>query len=164
MNQKYNYTEKATNHYNDTLLRKTFIAWKLETEEQKKIKEELAISVYERNLLWSSLSGWKKYTSEERQKYDVASDFYDMKVQAKTLKIWWLRTFEIKALEEKKEEMARDHYEYRLKMRFFYLWRRFPEISDEVKESERQKREWRELVQRVIPDFDPRQRGVAIDD
>ena len=115
-------------------------------------------------MLWAAFSDWRKYTSEERQKYHVASDFYDMKVQAKILKTWWLRTFEIKALNKEKEEIARDHYEWRLKMRFFSLWKRFPEISAEVKESERQKEEWRELVQRVIPDFDPKQRGVAIDD
>ena len=140
------------------------MTWRAKTDEQIKIKEELAISVYQRNLIWYSFSDWRQYTLKERQKYQVASDFYDMKVQAKILKIWRIRTLEMKVLEEEKEQIARDHYERKLKMKFFYFWRRFPEISEEVKESEKQRREWRELVQRVIPDFDPRQRGVAIDD
>lgn len=151
-------------HHNEKLYKKVFFAWKLEIDQQHEIKEELAISIHERNLICSSFFNWRNYTFEERRKYYVASDFHDLKVQTKIFKIWFTQTLESKILHKENEQIARDHCEMKLKKKFFHLWIRYPEISEEIKESERQKKEWRKLIQRVIPDFDPKHRGVAIDD
>ncbi|XP_072753324.1 uncharacterized protein [Anoplolepis gracilipes] len=161
---KNNYINKAEDHYKRCLLQKTLMRWKLETEHQNQIKIELVISMYNRNLLWYALQKWKEMTKEERRKEQVAKDFSDMRLQNKCFKLWKIKTVEYKAERLKTERLTLDHYKERLKAKYFNMWKRYPKIVPDILESERIKNTWREIVQEVIPDFDPRQRGVILED
>lgn len=161
---KNNYIKKAENHYKRCLLQKTFVGWRLETERQSQIKIELVTSVYNRNLLWYALQEWKEMAREERRKEQVAKDFFDMKLQSKCFKLWKMKTVEYKTERLKTERLALEHYEEKLKARYFNMWKKYPKIVPDILESERIRNTWREMVQEVVPDFDPRQRGVILED
>lgn len=161
---KNRYMTKAKDHYERYLLQRTFASWKTETKCQTQIKTELAISLYNRNLSWYALHKWKEEVKEERRKEQVAKDFSDMKLQNKHFKLWKIKTVEYKAERMKKERSALEYYEEKLKIKHFNMWKKYSQIVPNIMESERIKNMWRESVQKVIPDFDPRQRGIALDD
>ncbi|XP_026824401.1 trichohyalin [Ooceraea biroi] len=155
---------KAKDHYERCLLREAFVRWKMETEHQNQIRTELAVTLYNRNLLWYALREWREAAKEARRQEQVARDFSDMRLQSKCFTLWKIRTMEYKAERLKNERLAREHYEERLRSRYFNMWKRYPKIVPDIKESERIRNTWREIVQEVIPDFDPRQRGVILED
>jgi len=161
---KNNSISKAEDHYKRRLLRKTFVRWKMETKHQSQIKIELAIMLYNRNLLWYALREWQEMLKETRRKEQVAIDFSDMRLQNKCFTLWKIKTIEYKTERLKSERLASKHYEERLKSKYFNMWKRYPKIVPDIKESERIKDTWREIVQEIIPDFDPRQRGVILED
>jgi len=161
---KNNYMNKAEGHYKRCLLRKAFVRWRMETECQTEIKTELAVSLHDRNLLWHALQIWKEFAKEQKRKEQVAKDLADMKLQNKCFKLWRIKTVEYKADRLKNERLALEHYEEKLKIKYFNMWKKYPGIVPEIIESERMRNTWREMVQEVIPDFDPRRRGVMLED
>lgn len=161
---KNNHMNKAEDHYKRRLLRNAFMRWRIETECQIQIKIELAVSLCNRNLLWYALQTWKEFVKEERRKEQVAKDFSDMKLQNKCFKLWKIKTVDYKAKRLKNERLALEHYKEKLKIRYFNMWKKYCKIVPEIAESERLRNTWREIVQEVIPDFDPRQRGVILED
>lgn len=162
--QKHTNGQIATEHYNRNLLRKSFKIWRSETKNGLEVKLELSITIWRRNLLWYVFKNWLEATRNESRKYQVAIDFYEFRLQDKCLKIWCERAIESKFRESENWQVANLHNENRLKLDCFKKWRKFLEISDDIKESDRTRDFWRTLVQRVVPDFDPKQRGVMIDD
>ena len=161
---KHNHMKIATDHYDKTLLRKVIDAWQTETDNQRAIKLELSISIWRRNILWNTFRNWRDAAKSERKNNQVAADYYDMKIQERCLRTWCRRTVEAKIQDLENDQLANSHFEARLMIVCFKNWRKYVDIADEVKESDRRKDQWRELVQRVVPDFDPKQRGVIIDD
>lgn len=161
---KNNYVKRADDHYERCLLRKVFVRWKMETERQVEIKIQLATSLYNRNLLWWALQRWKEAVMDNRRKEQVAKDFSDMKLQSRYFKMWKIKAVEYKTERLKHERLASEYYERKLKTKYFGMWRRYPEIVPDIAESERLKEALREIVQEVVPDFDPRQRGVLLED
>lgn len=162
--KKNNDMKKAEDYYKRCLLQKVFMRWKMEMERQNKIKFELAISLYNRNLSRYVLQKWKKMVKEERRKNQVAKDFFDMSLQNKCFKVWKIKTVEYKIELLKSEHLALEHYKEKLKIKYFNMWKRYPEIVPIIRERKRIRNMWREIVQEVIPDFDPRQRGVILED
>ncbi|XP_014468037.1 PREDICTED: calponin homology domain-containing protein DDB_G0272472 [Dinoponera quadriceps] len=162
--RKTNNIGKANDHYERRLLGKAFAGWRLETERQSRMKIELAASLYDRNISWCMLQRWRGFAMEEKRKEQVAKDFSDMRLQNKCFELWKIRSVEYKAERLRSERMASGYYEEKLKIKYFYMWRRYPKIAPDIAESERVKNTWREIVQEVVPDFDPRQRGVLIED
>ncbi|KAG5308863.1 CC191 protein, partial [Acromyrmex insinuator] len=162
--KKNNDMKKADDYYKRCLLRKVFMMWRMETERQNNVKFELATSLYNRNLLRYGLQKWKEVAKEERRKDQVARDFCDMRLQNKYLKMWKIKTIECKVEELKRERLASLHYEEKLKIKYFNIWKRYPEMIPVILERKRLRNMWREIVQEIIPDFDPRQRGVILED
>lgn len=162
--RKTNYISKANDHYERRLLGKAFTAWRTETEHQSQMRMELAVSLYNRNISWCMLQQWREFAREEKRKEQVARDFSDMRLQNKCFKVWKIRAVEYKAERLKNERLASGYYEEKLKIKYFYMWKRYPKIVPDIAESERVRNSWREIVQEVVPDFDPRQRGVLVED
>ncbi|KAL6268635.1 hypothetical protein P5V15_001769 [Pogonomyrmex californicus] len=162
--ERKNDMKKAQDHYERCLLQKVFVKWMMETERQNKIKSELATSLYNRNLLRYALQKWRDAAMEEKRKDQVARDFYDMKLQTKWFKLWQIRAVEYKTERLKNERLALAHYEEKLKIKYFNMWKKYPEMVPIIMESKRVRNKWREIVQEIIPDFDPRQRGVILED
>lgn len=155
---------RANDHYERRLLRKAFASWRTEAERQSQIKIELATSWYKRNISWCMLQRWREFAQEEKRKVQVAKDFSDMRLQNEYFKLWKIRTVECKAERLENERAASEHYDDKLKIKYFYTWTRYSKIVPCIAESERVKNAWRQMVQEVVPDFDPRQRGVLIED
>jgi len=162
--KKNNDMKKAKDYYERCLLQKVFLMWKMETDRQNKIKSELAISFYNRNLSQYALQKWKELVEDQRRKDQVARDFCDLRLQNKYLKIWRIKAVEHKVEQLKSERLALKHYEEKLKIKYFNMWKRYPEIVPVLMERKQMRNMWREIVQEVIPDFDPRQRGVILED
>lgn len=162
--KKNNDIKKAKDYYKRCLLQKVFLMWKMETDRQNKIKSELAISLYNRNLSQYAVQKWKELVEDQRRKDQVARDFCDLRLQNKYLKIWRIKAVQHKVEQLKSERLALQHYEEKLKIKYFNMWKRYPEIVPVLMERKRMRNMWREIVQEVIPDFDPRQRGVILED
>ncbi|XP_012062871.1 PREDICTED: trichohyalin [Atta cephalotes] len=162
--KKNNDMKKADDYYKRCLLRKIFMMWRMETERQNNVKFELATSLYNRNLLRYGLQKWKEILKEERRKDQVARDFCDMRLQNKYFKMWKIKMIECKVEELKREHLALQYYEKKLKIKYFNIWKRYPEMIPVILERKRLRNMWREIVQEIIPDFDPRQRGVILED
>ncbi|XP_054002554.1 golgin subfamily A member 6-like protein 26 [Hylaeus anthracinus] len=156
--------EKIDNRYKENLTRNVFIAWRRETEIRCKIVTEFAETFYNRSLMVKTFREWKQMTKEGNVKYQVAIDFYDMKLLDRYFKSWQIITLELKVQYECKEKLASNHYKSKLKLRYFFTWKKYLTIAVDIAESEKRKDKLRQLVQTVIPDFDPRQRGVALED
>lgn len=155
---------RAEDHYRRSLLRKAFADWRAETERQRRIRNELAVSLRDRNVMWRALQTWRETVREEKTKAQVAKDFSDMRLQSKCFKLWRVRTVDYKTERLQRERLASRHYDEKLKVRYFSMWKRYPGIVPDIKESERVRDAWRQIVREVIPDFDPRQRGVILED
>ncbi|XP_026675064.1 trichohyalin [Ceratina calcarata] len=162
--EKRNNMKKADDHYRENLLRTAFTAWRSEAERQYKMKIEITELIYSKNVMASVFEKWKQFAKEINAKYQVATDFHDMKLLDKYFKSWHVRTIELEAEYGKKVELANNFHENKLKSKYFGTWKRYLLITEEIKETEKRKDELRRLVQKVIPDFDPKQRGVACDE
>lgn len=156
--------KKAEEHYKEKLTKKIFIAWKIGAETRCKIKIDVADSFYNMNLMSRTFNEWRQVVKEVNLKYQVATDFCDMKLLDKFFKLWQVTTFELKIKREEREKLVTNIYENKLKARYFSIWKKYVAIATDIKESERKRDELRQLVQKVIPDFNPKERGVALED
>lgn len=161
---KHNNMKIAMDHYNVYLQRKAFEAWRTDTNNQRAIKMELSIGVWRRNVLWYAFRNWREMAKSASEQRQVAADFHELRLQERCLKTWCKLTVEAKVRDLENVQLANSHAEKKLTIMYFYKWRKYVKIADEVKESDRRRDQWRSLVQRVVPDFDPKQRGVIIDD
>ena len=157
-------TKKAEDHYKEKLTKKIFTIWKKEVDIQYKMKTEVVESFYNTNLTTRIFKEWKEEVKELNSKRQVAVDFHDMKLLDKYFKLWQVTILEYKARFEEKRKLVIKFYENRLKVKYFGIWKKYLTIAADIKESEKRKNELRQLVQEVIPDFDPKQRGVALED
>ncbi|CAL7934616.1 unnamed protein product [Xylocopa violacea] len=162
--EKRNNIRIADDYYKEKLIKKLFIAWKKEAEIQYEIKAEIAESFYNENLVKKIVKEWKQMVKEANSKYQVAADYYNMKLANKYFKLWQIITLELKAEYEKKKVLVDDIYKTKLKARYLGIWKKYLTIVADIKESEKRKNDLRKLVQKIIPDFDPKQRGVALED
>lgn len=101
---------------------------------------------------------------EQSTKHQVAKDFYDMKLQEKCFLALRSIVNQLKLEYLKNVQMAQEHYDSKLMNKYFNKWRDYPTIAEMIKESEKQRNKWREIVQKIVPDFDPKERGVALED
>ncbi|KAK9307873.1 hypothetical protein QLX08_001937 [Tetragonisca angustula] len=157
-------TKKAEDHYKEKLTKKIFTIWKKEVDIQYKMKTEVVESFYNTNLTTRIFKEWKEEVKELNSKRQVAVDFHDMKLLDKYFKLWQVTILEYKARFEEKRKLVIKFCENRLKVKYFGIWKKYLTIAADIKESEKRKNELRQLVQEVIPDFDPKQRGVALED
>ncbi|XP_078037143.1 uncharacterized protein LOC144470149 isoform X2 [Augochlora pura] len=162
--QKKSNAKKADIWYRRNLVRRMFVLWKTETETVCETKIAVAESFYYRSLMISTFREWKRMAKEVNSKHQVAADFCDMKLLDRYFDSWRTVILELKAERKRNEELANDCYEQKLKARHFSMWRKYLTIAVDIAESERRKEELRQLVQTVIPDFDPKLRGVALED
>lgn len=156
--------KKAEDHYREKLTKKIFTTWKIEIENRNKIKIDTVKSIYNTKLILRIFREWKQEVRELKLKYQVAIDFYDMKLLDNFFKLWQVIAIELKTKTEIKEKLIMNIYENKLKVKYFNTWKKYLTIAINIKESKKRKDELRQLVLKVIPDFDPKQRGVISED
>ncbi|KAG8037333.1 hypothetical protein G9C98_005543 [Cotesia typhae] len=154
---------KAGRHYDLSILRKTFIKWKSETEREIQIKMELSIDIYNRNLTWRVFEIWLQLTRDNRKIYKTAVDHYNNWLKKSYYNEWLAYTLSMKIINNNNQEVAFNFYNEKLKSTYFKLWKKYLQILDKVEETDKRKDQLRQLVQSVIPDFAPQHRGVIID-
>ncbi|XP_076297639.1 uncharacterized protein LOC143217344 [Lasioglossum baleicum] len=162
--QKKSNARKADDWYRRSLIGRTFVVWRTVTETERETRIAIAESFYQRSLVMSAFGEWKRMAKEVNSKHQVATDFCDMKLLDRYFGSWRTVTLELKAERKRNEELADGHCEQRLKARYFHTWRKYLAIAADIAETEKRKEELRQLVQTVIPDFDPRLRNVALED
>ncbi|KAG7213417.1 hypothetical protein KM043_002702 [Ampulex compressa] len=155
--------KKAEDYHRKNLMKKILVVWRTETEKKIDAKIERAVSLYNKNVLCRAFRTWNQISKEGSMNFQVAKDFYDMKVLDKCFKTWQIRTFERKMRYQEKEKIAQKHYLMRLQSNSLKKWQRYPQIAAEMKESEIRKRELRQIVQKLIPDFEPNYEDAMIE-
>lgn len=160
--QRHNYLQTADQHYGSTLLVKIFSAWKSDYFDQRAVKLQLAAKLYQRNLLWYSFDDWRNYALDMKQKYQVAVDFCEMKLQSRFIRAWYQLHCRVKEEEHRKEVKAQRHYDRRLKEMFFGIWKQYMEIADDVNQRENRRDEWRDLIKKFIPNDIPKWKNVTL--
>ncbi|CAG5108472.1 Similar to CCDC191: Coiled-coil domain-containing protein 191 (Macaca fascicularis) [Cotesia congregata] len=154
---------KAERHYDLSILRKTFVKWKSETEQKIQIKMELSIDIYNRNLTWRVFESWLQLTRNNRKIYKTAVDHCNNWLKKSYYDKWLAYTLSMKIINNNNQEVAFNFYNEKLKSTYFKLWKKYLLILDKVEETDKRKDQLRQLVQSVIPDFAPQHRGVIID-
>ncbi|XP_076655615.1 uncharacterized protein LOC143360546 [Halictus rubicundus] len=162
--QKKSNARKADDWYRRSLIGRMFVVWRTVTGTERETRIAIAESFYQRSLIASAFGEWKRMAKEVNSKHQVATDFCDMKMLDGYFASWRTVTSVLKAERKRKEELADGHWEQRLKATYFYTWRKYLAIAADIAETEKRKDELRQLVQTVIPDFDPRLRNVALED
>ncbi|XP_003424168.1 trichohyalin [Nasonia vitripennis] len=160
--ERYKRLQRADQHYVETILTKTFLAWKEEWMEQQKAKLELANKMHRHNLLWYAFDDWKTFALSIKLKYQVATDFSDMKIQAKYVKVWQALCAELRKKMKEKEAVAIKRHEDRLKLIYFTMWKQYTSMSEDIKEREQRRDEWRDLIKKFIPDSPSPKRSLDI--
>ncbi|XP_011500270.1 PREDICTED: coiled-coil domain-containing protein KIAA1407 [Ceratosolen solmsi marchali] len=151
----------AYRHYEVTLLAKVLTAWKNEWIDQQNDKLQLAKMFYRHNLLWDVFGNWRSLALDTKQKYQVALDFYDMKLQTKCIKAWYLLYANINIVIHEKEVQAVKHYVRYLKRICFNIWKKYMLIAVDIEDREKRRDEWRKLIKKFIPQS-PKQRNISL--
>lgn len=155
--------DRATNFYNNSLLSRYFCSWKKVAKTTSELRISSATFFADKKLLSKVFVCFRTSLLETRNNFQVAQDFSEIKLLIRTLESWKSYVVEEKEKNVEREKMALEHDKKRILKLSFCRWFRYLEIAEELRESERRKDELRALVQQVIPDFDPKRRGVAID-
>uniref|UniRef100_A0A6V7KMR1 Sfi1 spindle body domain-containing protein n=1 Tax=Bracon brevicornis TaxID=1563983 RepID=A0A6V7KMR1_9HYME len=161
--EKYHYLDIADDHYKRSVMKKSITTWQSYAQNTIDRRLKLCISVYNKKILNASFTKWMNYTNERIEIYEEICKYYTKHLQTKCFTFWHDRVHDIKFKYLEDEQWAMNYYRDKLSAKFFKYWRKYVEISDEIKESERRKDKWRSLVQQVIPDFCPGYRGVLLD-
>lgn len=144
--------KKADQHFQSKLLKKVFTAWKNEWMYQQNRKLDLACKFCRRNILWYPFDDWKTVTLDIKLKYQVAKDFYDLKLQEKYIRTWFVSFKKMKTSLAEKEIIATEHYKKRVKLKHFNIWKKYMLIADNVRERELRRSEWRNLIKKFVPE------------
>lgn len=148
--------KEATSHYKKSLLKKYFLSWELETKNQLLIKQDLCSSIYKRNILHRFLNEWKNSTNCEIKAQQVAHEFYNIKCREKYFKNLRRNFIENQIINVENKKIAESHFREKLRKKCFERWQKYLRISEEFKKIDERKEYWREIVQRIIPDYFPK--------
>lgn len=143
---------KADEHFRDIILKRVFTAWKNEWLYQESRKLDLACKFYRRNILWYPFDDWKTITLDIKLKYQVAKDFYDLKLQDKYMRTWFVSYKNIKRSIAEKEVIAIEYYQKQIKSKYLNMWKKYMKIADSVRERELRRSEWRNLIKKFVPE------------
>lgn len=161
VNRSRELNRKADQHYREILSKRIFTAWKNEWLYQESRKLDLACKFYRRNLLWYPFDDWRTVTFDIKLKYQVAKDFYDLKLQEKYIRTWFVSYKKIKISLAEKEVTAIEHYKKNVKSKYFNLWKKYMLIADNVRERELRRSEWRNLIKKFVPET-PKMKSIPL--
>ncbi|XP_055375830.1 uncharacterized protein LOC129608371 [Condylostylus longicornis] len=155
VSKKRNNYRKAEIFRRKNLKRKVFAAWIKFFVEIWENREKKADYMYQTILRRTHFGSWQIYLQNERSKYMVAIDWYDLKITENVFKIWLGVTKLMKIVEETKTKQAESHYQWNLRWKILDRWRRLPQILKLEKETEQRRQRWRMKIWELLPDYTP---------
>ncbi|XP_034473836.1 calponin homology domain-containing protein DDB_G0272472 [Drosophila innubila] len=137
--------------------RKYFHAWRSFTEFRQRERRIRADQCYYRALKRRVLHGWVLYVHEERQKMQVAIDWYALHATEHWFNRWLNYTIHCRLIEDTKMRQSISHHEWHLKWKVLDCWQRLPQILRLEKETEERRQRWRMKIWELLPDYKPRE-------
>ncbi|XP_059218900.1 calponin homology domain-containing protein DDB_G0272472 [Stomoxys calcitrans] len=132
-----------------------FQAWFSIYRISKARRSQKADELYERILKRRYIHLWFFFTGQERSKYNVAVDFFELKLTETTFRKWLGYTRRMRAIEETKMKQAVLHHEWHLRWKVLDCWQRLPQILQLEKETEERRQRWRMKIWELLPDYTP---------
>lgn len=141
---------------NDRRVQRTFFAaWKNALEEIERDKMTKALALRAKLLLRSILAEWRGKVLQRNQQLQVAEDWYDYLLVRKSFQAWLDFIYIDKKEYQQKWDKATAFYRLKVATKCLQHWMLLPQVLFLEREKEHRKKEWREKVQQVLPDFQP---------
>lgn len=83
----------------------------------------------------------------------VAEDLYDLRLTSNTFLNWNRQVCKMINLREKRFDIAKNHYNRKLLVQYFYQWTTLPAVIQLEKAKDLKKRKWREQVSKILPNY-----------
>ncbi|KDR24176.1 coiled-coil domain-containing protein 191 [Zootermopsis nevadensis] len=145
----------AKKYYKNHLLRNYFQTWREHTQSAINLKMCKATACYNTVLVKKAFRGLFQVYSESVTKNQVATDFYDLRLQEHSFIGWHHIACTEHVITVNKQELAAVHYNRKLLTRCFKRWQQLPSMMELEREKEQRKEIWRKKVQEFLPDFKP---------
>ncbi|XP_022918028.2 coiled-coil domain-containing protein 191 isoform X1 [Onthophagus taurus] len=146
---------KAEFYYDNCAKRNCFLALKKYSNQKIFERNCKADGLFQFKVLKKSFQAWKVLIIMKKQSLQVAEDVFDMKLQSKMF-LKWKQFYEWEQINYfNKREVAQKHFERKILIHHFYLWKSLPAVIQLEKAKEAKKRKWREKVWEIIPDYKP---------
>lgn len=145
--------DMAEEHYNYTIVQRTFIIWHRTIRQEIEMKTQRATEFYHRLLYRRYFHSWQRYKHQSEIAEERAERHYLSRLLVTSFKTWqdYTQTEIIRLW--RLDDVAKEHNVKRSLKSAFALWRQYP--AERRKEREREKRlaEMRSKVKDLIPDF-----------
>ncbi|XP_055919539.1 uncharacterized protein LOC129951428 [Eupeodes corollae] len=148
--------QKKSDTFRKQLLKKnTFKAWKNLYLTIVQRKNFMANELHDKIITRTVFHAWVRYLNEERSKFLVAVDWYELKLNQTIITQWLGFTKLQKMVEDVKMKQAELHYEWHLKWKVVDRWQQLPQILKLEKETNERRQRWRMKIWELLPDYTP---------
>ncbi|XP_034950431.1 coiled-coil domain-containing protein 191-like [Chelonus insularis] len=158
------YLQLMKKQYNNRIMKKMFLCWKYNTDKQINEKSNFYENIYEQKLLKNNFQSWRILTINRIERRRTIEKHYSSRLQKYFFSKWISVTVSLKIVNIENYRKAENFDNNKTMSRYFKLWRKYIQVLDKIKDSDKRKSLLRQLVLTVIPDFAPEVRGVCIDD
>lgn len=145
--------QTAEEHYNYTIVQRTFNIWYETIQRDIELKTTRAIKFYKHLLYRRYFISWQRYKHQTEIADERAERHYMNRLLINTFKIWqdYTQTEVIRLW--RLDDLAKEHNVKRMFKNVFNIWRQYP--AERRKEREREKRltEMRLKVKDLVPDY-----------
>ncbi|KAG5897473.1 hypothetical protein JTB14_031099 [Gonioctena quinquepunctata] len=145
----------ACQHYERTLLKRSFGNWIFDVESSYILKYEIADAHFEYKILKRVIQIWREVCVESTRNTQVAEDLYDFRLTSNTFIHWHRYVCTEIMSQDKNIKKAAKHYARRILFHYFYQWRSLKAVNQLEKAKEQKKRKWREKVWEILPNYKP---------
>ncbi|KAF2905752.1 hypothetical protein ILUMI_00429 [Ignelater luminosus] len=130
-------------------------SWKkyiMDIENSRVIK---AKQFYDFGLKRRIFKAWHNECTISIQHLQVAEDLFEFQLQSRLFMQWRRYVCGVHILETTNLLKTQRHYNNRILLHYFYLWKLLPAVMKLEKAKEEKKRKWREKVWEILPDYTP---------
>ncbi|XP_055858956.1 putative protein tag-278 [Episyrphus balteatus] len=149
--------KKSDTFRKQLLKRNTFRAWKNLYFIIVERKNYLADELHAKMVIRWAFQAWMNYLNEERSKYLIAIDWYELKLNQTIITQWLGYTKLQKMIEDVKMKQAELHHQWHLKWKVVDRWQQLPQILKLEKETNERRQRWRMKIWELLPDYTPNQ-------
>lgn len=146
---------KATEHYNHKLFGKIIYQWKLSVFIDLNRRYEKADDFNNKRIVKNCFKfGLKQFKQCIQIETAKANRFYRYKIKAKLFEAWKLYKDNEKEKAISYEILIAEHNLNRIRVKYFKIWKDFPNENRRLKEKQKRLDELRSKVRQMIPDFE----------
>nr|XP_055038099.1 coiled-coil domain-containing protein 191 isoform X1 [Misgurnus anguillicaudatus] len=153
LEQSHINTQRAADHYAQSLQRRCFCSWRQAVDEAQAEREFKAIRLHQQILLRRAMWNWRRLKDMRFIMESRAERLYRIRTQRKVFTALLDYTTEQRLIAWDNQQRAEEHDARRAVKRCFAGWRRLPAVLREEKEREARREELRRKVAEILPDF-----------